>query len=127
MGAAVNRCPWARNDLSIGYHDHECGVPQHDDRKLFELLILEGAQAGLSWDTILKKRENYRTAFDGFITPQNGGLEIDLEVVERARAEKLASRGEFSVQAMKRPPRHVPPDFQNLRKIVELQSGRSRV
>src|SRR5881394_2242736 len=60
------RCEWARNELSIRYHDEEWGVPQHDDRKLFEFLILEGAQAGLSWDTILKKRENYRAAFDGF-------------------------------------------------------------
>ncbi len=60
------RCGWARNDLAILYHDLEWGVPQHDDRVLFEFLILEGAQAGLSWDTILKKRENYRAAFDGF-------------------------------------------------------------
>ncbi len=64
--ANLVRCDWARNDLSIDYHDHEWGVPQHDDRALFELLILEGAQAGLSWDTILKKRENYRIAFDHF-------------------------------------------------------------
>jgi len=62
----VIRCSWARNDLSIQYHDREWGVPLHDDRALFEFLILEGAQAGLSWDTILKKRENYRVAFDGF-------------------------------------------------------------
>jgi DNA-3-methyladenine glycosylase I len=60
------RCIWASNDLSILYHDREWGVPQHDDRVLFEFLILEGAQAGLSWDTILRKRENYRAAFDGF-------------------------------------------------------------
>src|ERR1700746_4099834 len=57
------RCSWARNPLSIRYHDEEWGAPQHQDRVLFEFLILEGAQAGLSWDTILKKRENYRTAF----------------------------------------------------------------
>jgi DNA-3-methyladenine glycosylase I len=62
----VVRCGWARNQLSIVYHDREWGVPQHDDQKLFELLILEGAQAGLSWDTILRKRENYRIAFDNF-------------------------------------------------------------
>ena len=62
----VVRCDWAKNDLAITYHDREWGVPQHDDRVLFEFLILEGAQAGLSWDTILKKRENYRAAFDGF-------------------------------------------------------------
>ncbi len=60
------RCTWARNDLAIRYHDEEWGVPVHNDRKLFEFLILEGAQAGLSWDTILQKRENYREAFDGF-------------------------------------------------------------
>ncbi|MFT4147532.1 MAG: DNA-3-methyladenine glycosylase I [Micrococcaceae bacterium] len=60
------RCGWAKNDLAIKYHDNEWGVPLHDDHKLFELLILEGAQAGLSWDTVLAKRENYREAFDGF-------------------------------------------------------------
>jgi len=60
------RCTWASNDLSIRYHDEEWGAPIHDDRILFEFLILEGAQAGLSWDTILKKRENYRAAFDNF-------------------------------------------------------------
>ena len=60
------RCAWPSNDLAILYHDREWGVPQHDDRVLFEFLILEGAQAGLSWDTILRKRENYRAAFDGF-------------------------------------------------------------
>lgn len=60
------RCSWARTDLSIAYHDREWGVPAHDDRLLFEFLILEGAQAGLSWETILRKRENYRAAFDNF-------------------------------------------------------------
>jgi DNA-3-methyladenine glycosylase I len=62
----VVRCAWPSNELSILYHDREWGVPQHDDRVLFEFLILEGAQAGLSWDTILQKRGNYRAAFDGF-------------------------------------------------------------
>ena len=62
----IIRCPWAKNELSIRYHDTEWGVPQHDDRVLFEFLVLEGAQAGLSWDTILRKRENYRAAFDNF-------------------------------------------------------------
>ncbi|MEE8184105.1 MAG: DNA-3-methyladenine glycosylase I [Acidobacteriota bacterium] len=61
-----NRCGWARTELSIPYHDREWGVPLHDDRRLFEFLILEGAQAGLSWETILKKRENFRQAFDRF-------------------------------------------------------------
>lgn len=62
----MQRCDWAKNDLAIKYHDEEWGIPQHDDRKLFEFLILEGAQAGLSWDTILRKRDNYREAFDSF-------------------------------------------------------------
>jgi DNA-3-methyladenine glycosylase I len=62
----IVRCDWAKNELAILYHDREWGVPQHNDRVLFEFLVLEGAQAGLSWDTILKKRENYRAAFDGF-------------------------------------------------------------
>ncbi len=60
------RCPWAKGEQYIEYHDREWGVPLRDDRLLFEFLILEGAQAGLSWATILKKRENYRAAFDGF-------------------------------------------------------------
>lgn len=75
------RCPWAKNELSLAYHDREWGVPVHDDQKLFEFLILEGAQAGLSWDTILQKRENYRTAFDGF----------DPEIVAKYNAKKRAS------------------------------------
>ena len=60
------RCPWATTEPAIAYHDEEWGVPVHNDRMLFEFLILEGAQAGLSWTTILKKRKNYRKAFDGF-------------------------------------------------------------
>ncbi|MFY9233335.1 MAG: DNA-3-methyladenine glycosylase I [Fimbriimonadaceae bacterium] len=62
----VKRCEWARNELAIRYHDEEWGVPVHDDQKLFEFIVLEGAQAGLSWDTILGRREGYRRAFDGF-------------------------------------------------------------
>jgi len=62
----MKRCGWAKNDLAIEYHDTEWGVPLHDDHGLFEFLILEGAQAGLSWDTILRKRDAYREAFDGF-------------------------------------------------------------
>jgi len=60
------RCHWAKTDLSIAYHDREWGVPAHDERTLFEFLLLEGAQAGLSWETILRKRDNYRAAFDKF-------------------------------------------------------------
>lgn len=62
----VRRCHWPGNELGLRYHDEEWGVPLHDDQRLFEFLILEGAQAGLSWDTILKKRMNYRSAFDSF-------------------------------------------------------------
>ena len=62
----MNRCAWARNELNIPYHDQEWGVPVHDDRLLFEFLVLEGAQAGLSWDTILRKRARYREVFDNF-------------------------------------------------------------
>jgi DNA-3-methyladenine glycosylase I len=62
----VTRCTWASNELSTKYHDKEWGAPVHDDRVWFEFLILEGAQAGLSWDTILQKRERYRQVFSGF-------------------------------------------------------------
>ena len=76
------RCPWATTEPAIAYHDEEWGVPVHDDRLLFEFLILEGAQAGLSWNTILKKRENYRKAFDRF------------------RAEKIARYGARDVKRL---------------------------
>ena len=76
----VVRCAWAQSELMIRYHDEEWGVPVHDDRTLFEFLILEGAQAGLSWETILNKRENYRAAFDGF----------DPELVARYGQRKMA-------------------------------------
>src|ERR1700744_4775177 len=66
MKTSETRCPWPTDDLYINYHDTEWGVPLHDERALFEFLILEGAQAGLSWYLILKKRENYRKAFDHF-------------------------------------------------------------
>ncbi len=62
----MKRCQWAQEPLMIEYHDKEWGIPIHDDLRLFEMLILEGAQAGLSWSTILKRRTTYRTAFDGF-------------------------------------------------------------
>lgn len=77
----MQRCPWARSELEIAYHDAEWGVPLHDERGLFELLILEGAQAGLSWSTILQKREAYRRAFDGF----------DAEKIARYTAAKKAA------------------------------------
>ena len=78
----MQRCPWATTEPAITYHDEEWGVPVHDDRVLFEFLILEGAQAGLSWNTILKKRENYRKAFDRF------------------RPEKIARYGKRDVQRL---------------------------
>ncbi len=78
------RCAWATSELAIAYHDQEWGVPVHDDRLLSEFLILEGAQAGLSWITILKKRKNYRKAFGGF------------------RAEKVARYGARDVQRLLR-------------------------
>jgi DNA-3-methyladenine glycosylase I len=78
------RCAWATTEPAITYHHEEWGVPVHNDRVLFEFLILEGAQAGLSWNTILKKRENYRKAFDGF------------------RAEKIARYGKRDVQRLLR-------------------------
>jgi DNA-3-methyladenine glycosylase I len=65
-GGTPRRCDWAGNALSVRYHDEEWGVPVRDDRRWFEFLVLEGAQAGLSWDTILRKRDRYRTVFDGF-------------------------------------------------------------
>lgn len=66
MQSELVRCPWPTDEQYCSYHDTEWGVPVHDDRHLFEMLILEGAQAGLSWQTILKKRDNYRAAFDNF-------------------------------------------------------------
>ncbi|HWB52850.1 MAG TPA: DNA-3-methyladenine glycosylase I [Tepidisphaeraceae bacterium] len=76
----MTRCHWAKTPLSEVYHDTEWGVPLHDDRKLFEFLVLDGAQAGLSWETILRKRENYRKAFDNF----------DAERVARYTSAKVA-------------------------------------
>ena len=75
------RCPWPTSEIYLAYHDHEWGVPQHDDRVLFEFILLEGAQAGLSWSTILNKRENYRRAFDGF----------DAKMIARYGARKVAA------------------------------------
>lgn len=81
------RCPWATGELFWEYHDEEWGVPSHDDRHLFEMLILEGAQAGLSWSTILKKRENYREAFDQFDPAKVARYD------ERRRQKLLANPG----------------------------------
>jgi DNA-3-methyladenine glycosylase I len=80
MASDIERCGWASTELYCDYHDKEWGVPVHDERLLFEFLVLEGAQAGLSWLTILKKRENYRKAFDNF----------DAEKVARYGAKETA-------------------------------------
>jgi DNA-3-methyladenine glycosylase I len=79
---AMHRCSWVQggSELDVAYHDHEWGVPVHDDHRWFEFLILEGAQAGLSWSTILRKREHYRSVYDGF----------DPAVVARYGARKQA-------------------------------------
>src|ERR1700759_1552238 len=74
MADSKTRCSWANGDLYIEYHDKEWGVPVHDDRHLFEMLILEGAQAGLSWETILKRREGYRVAFHHFDPVKVAGM-----------------------------------------------------
>lgn len=81
MTTETRRCAWVKTELDTLYHDTEWGAPLHDDRALFELLILEGAQAGLSWSTILKKRENYRRAFDNF----------DAEKIARYDARKVGA------------------------------------
>ena len=95
------RCPWCTDDpLYIAYHDEEWGVPLHDDIRLFEMLILEGAQAGLSWLTILRKREGYRRAFDGFrpeVVARFGARKVSALLVDasivRNRAKIAASIG----------------------------------
>lgn len=83
----LHRCGWARGALDIEYHDNEWGVPVHDDRLLFEFLVLEGAQAGLSWSTILKKRGAYREAFDNFEIPKVAAYR------DPKKAELLANPG----------------------------------
>jgi DNA-3-methyladenine glycosylase I len=105
------RCPWAAAEPNLTYHDEEWGVPVHDDRKLFEFLILEGAQAGLSWSTILKKRENYREAFDGF------------------RAEKIARYGVREVRRLLndagivRNRLKIAATIQNAKAFLDVQKG----
>ena len=76
-----NRCPWAKGEKDIHYHDTEWGVPSHDDNYIFEMLILEGFQAGLSWNTILQKRENFRNAFDNF----------DYKIISEYNSKKIES------------------------------------
>ncbi len=92
------RCPWGNNDsLYKKYHDEEWGVPVHDDRKLFEMIILEGAQAGLSWITILRKREAYRKAFDNFAAKKIA--RYDKRKVEQLLADKGIVRNKLKISA----------------------------
>ncbi len=106
----MKRCEWSTSDLSITYHDEEWGVPVHDDRTLFEFLILEGAQAGLSWETILKKRDNYRRVFDEF------------------DARKIAKYGQKKVDALLADPGivrnklKVAATIQNAKSFLEVQN-----
>ena len=94
---AVRRCPWAENEPNAIYHDKEWGVPVHDDRVLFEFLTLEGAQAGLSWTTILKKRANYRKAFDNFHTEKIASY--DERDVERLLGDAGIVRNRLKIAA----------------------------
>jgi DNA-3-methyladenine glycosylase I len=93
----VSRCRWASNEWNIPYHDEEWGVPVHDDRLLFEFLILEGAQAGLSWDTILRKRERYRGAFDNFDVVRVAGY--DAKKVRSLLADAGIVRNRLKISA----------------------------
>ena len=91
------RCGWAKTELSIAYHDTEWGVPVHDDRRFFEFLILEGAQAGLSWETILKKREGYREAFLDFDPARVARLTP--KAVERLMANERIVRNRLKIES----------------------------
>ncbi len=91
------RCPWARTALSIAYHDEEWGVPEHDDRALFELLVLEGAQAGLSWETILARREGYRKAFAGF--DPSRVARFDERAIDRLAADRRIVRHRGKIES----------------------------
>ncbi|MDX9864124.1 MAG: DNA-3-methyladenine glycosylase I [Anaerolineaceae bacterium] len=106
------RCAWAGTDpLYVAYHDEQWGVPMHDDRELFEMLVLEGAQAGLSWSTILNKRENYRRAFDGFDIARVAAY--GEEDVQRLLADPGIVRNKLKVRSAVR----------NARAVLEIQSA----
>ncbi len=104
------RCPWCGNDpLYVAYHDEEWGVPLHDDQRLFEFLVLESAQAGLSWLTILRKRENYRKAFDGFDINKIAGY-ADQEI-QRLLANEGIVRNRLKIESA----------IQNARGVLAIQ------
>jgi DNA-3-methyladenine glycosylase I len=95
----MKRCEWAnKNEFEMSYHDHEWGVPIHDDKSLFEFLVLEGAQAGLSWSTILRKREGYRKAFDNFDAKKISGYRE--AVISRLLANPEIIRNRLKVNAI---------------------------
>lgn len=105
----LKRCWWAQNPLSIRYHDGEWGVPSHDDQHLFEMIVLEGAQAGLSWDTILKKRENYRRAFSNFEIDKVA--RFDGNKVKRLLADEGIVRNRMKIESA----------IQNARAVKDIQ------
>ncbi len=107
--STISRCAWAESPANVKYHDEEWGVPQHDDRVLFEFLILEGAQAGLSWSTILNKRENYRAAFDDFDAEKISGY--DARKVKELLANPGIVRNRLKVAAT----------IQNARSFLEVR------
>jgi DNA-3-methyladenine glycosylase I len=93
----ITRCAWATTESMIAYHDQEWGVPVHDDRLLFEFLLLEGAQAGLSWSTILNKRDNYRKAFDNFDAQKIA--KYDARKIKKLLAEAGIVRNKLKIAA----------------------------
>ena len=105
----VRRCAWAVSERAIRYHDEEWGVPLHDDRALFEFLVLEGAQAGLSWETILRKREAYRAAFDNFEIAA-------VAAYEQRRVEELLANAEIV-----RNRRKIEAAIQNARVVLAIR------
>jgi DNA-3-methyladenine glycosylase I len=109
--SSVTRCEWAAvaDELMLAYHDEEWGVPSHDDRHLFELLTLEGAQAGLSWSTILRKRDGYRRAFAGFDPQVVAGFSA--EDAERLLADPGIVRNRLKVEST----------IANARRVLEVQ------
>ncbi len=104
------RCPWAKGEQYVAYHDLEWGVPVHDDRVLFEFLILEGAQAGLSWETILKKREAYRAAFDQF------------DATKMARYDKAKQEALMGNAGIVRNRLKIASAIQNAKAFLEVQN-----